>query len=158
MRPIYETEGDRQRQLSVSEIMSVFLGCRLVPMPPMSSIDYITQNLDGVATGLMEIKVRSYTPEEMDQRGGFFLSEKKLISIYGTTQALNLDFHLVVKAEKTILHLLLKHDKDWPRLERMTGGRFDRGDKKDVELLCLFPTTMFTRIEDDPASLPARSP
>ena len=145
-RPIYETETDRQRELSVAETVAVFIGGRLVKTRPMSSVDYIVQDVDGTATGLLEIKVRRYTPEEMDLMGGFFLSERKLLLIHSTAKHLKMDFHLVVKAENSILHLPLKDGKPWPKLERMTGGRFDRGDGKDVEVMCLFPIKMFTKV------------
>lgn len=154
-RPIYETENDRQRELSVAEMVSVFVGGKLVKTRPMSSIDYIVLDMDGVASGLMEIKVRRYTVEELDRMGGFFLSERKLLLIYATAKHMKVDFHLVVKTENCLLLLSLIDGKPWPKLERMTGGRFDRGDKKDVETMCLFPTTMFKRIDFDVAPVPA---
>lgn len=157
MRPIYETEADRQNQLSVEDIIAVFIGKKLVKTRQMASVDYVVQDLDGTAIGLMEVKVRKYTPEEMDALGGFFLSERKLLTVYSAVQALKMDFHLVVKTPKCLLHLCFDHDKPWPKLERKFGGRFDRGDEKDAETLCLFPTTMFTRIEDDPAFVPTAS-
>jgi len=146
-RPIYETEADRQRELSVAEIISVFIGGKLVKTRPMSSVDYIVQDVDGTASGLLEIKVRRYTPEQMEEMGGFFLSERKLLLIYSTAKHLKVDFHLVVQAENSLLHLSLKDGKAWPKLERITGGRFDRGDGKDVEVMCLFPIKMFTKVK-----------
>lgn len=157
-RPIYESEGDRQNQLSVAEIMAPILRSRLIKTPYLSAVDYVVQSLEGVATGLLEVKVRSYSPEEMDRMGGFFLSERKLLLVYDVVRTMKMDFHLVVKTPNCLLHLLFKDGKPWPRLERKFGGRFDRGDSKDAETLCLFPTTMFTRINDDPAPVPARSP
>lgn len=156
-RPIYETEADRQRELSVADMVAVFIGGRMIKTRNMSCADYLIQDMKGVMSGLLEIKVRRYTPEEMDTLGGFFLSEKKLILIYEVVTSLKLDFHLVVKTPNCLLHLRFDHDKPWPRLERKFGGRFDRSDSKDAEILCLFPTTMFTRINDDPAPVSASS-
>jgi hypothetical protein len=156
-RPIYETESDRQNQMSVADTISVFIGKKLVKTRQMASVDYVVEDLKGVATGLMEIKVRNYTPEQMDALGGFFLSERKLLIVYGVVQALKMDFHLVVKTPSCLLHMCLKYDSTWPKLERKFGGRFDRGDEKDAETVCLFPTTMFTRINDDIATVPAGS-
>lgn len=146
-RPIYETDHDRQRELSVAEVISTFIGGTLVKTRHLSSVDYIVQDVDGTASGLMEIKVRRYTPEQMDEMGGFFLSERKLLLIHYTAKYLKVDFHLVVQAEKNILHLTLKDGKHWPRLERITGGRFDRADRKDVEVMCLIPISMFTKVK-----------
>jgi hypothetical protein len=155
-RPIYETNADRQRELSVAEIMAPILRSKMVKTRHLSPIDFIVQSLEGVATGLMEVKVRRYTPEELDTMGGFFLSEEKLMVIYRTAKILKMDFHLVVQTPICLLHLCFKDGNSWPRLERTFGGRFDRGDSKDAETLCLFPTTMFTRIDNDPAPVPAR--
>lgn len=145
-RPIYETDEQREQQVSISAMVSMILGVRLVPTPRMASADYIVQNLKGVATGLMEIKVRSYSPEELDALGGFFLGERKLLAIHRAVVALNMDFHLVVVANKNILHLLLKADSPWPKLDRTYGGRTDRQDMKDEETLCLFPMRMFKNV------------
>lgn len=155
-RPIYENEADRQRELSVAEIMSLILRSRLCKTRSLSVVDYVVQSIEGTATGLMEIKVRRYTPEELDEMGGFFLSEAKLLAIHKMVKSLKMDFHLVVETPICLLHLCFQDGKPWPRLERKFGGRFDRGDKKDAEVLCLFPTTMFTRIDHDPAPVPAR--
>lgn len=146
-RPIYETESDRQRELPVAEIISVFIGGKLVKTRPLSSVDYIVQEVDGTASGLMEIKVRRYTPGQMEEMGGFFLSESKLLLIHSTAKHLKMDFHLVVQAEKNILHLQLKDGKAWPKLSRITIGRYERGDVKDVEVMCIFPVKMFTRVK-----------
>lgn len=157
-RPIYESEADRQRELSVAEIMAPILRSRLIRTRNLSAVDYVVQNLDGAATGLMEIKVRKYTPEQLDAMGGFFLSEAKLLAIHRIAKNLKMDFHLVVETPICLLHLCFQDDKSWPRLERTFGGRFDRGDSKDAETLCLFPTTMFTRISYDIEIVSARSP
>lgn len=146
-RPINETEADRQRELSVADIISVFIGCKLVKTRQLSCADYVVQSLDGVATGLMEIKVRKFNPEQMDERGGFFISEKKLIAAYKVVVPLKMDFHLVVQADKNILHLSLKDDKSWPKLERMKGGNYARNQNGDIETMCLFPTKMFTKVK-----------
>ena len=156
-RPIYETEADRQHQLSVGDIMAPILRSKLVKTRHLSSVDYIVESLEGVMTGLMEVKVRNYTPERLDELGGFFLSERKLLIVHQVAKSLKADFHLVVKTPNCLLHLCFKDGTPWPRLERTFGGRFDRGDSKDAETLCLFPTTMFTRIDYDPAPVPARS-
>lgn len=157
-RPVYETEADRQRELSVAEIMAPIIRGRLIKTRSLSAVDYVVQDIDGAATGLLEIKVRRYTPEELDDMGGFFLSEAKLLAIHKMVKSLKMDFHLVVETPICLLHLCLPDGKSWPRLERQFGGRFDRGDKKDAETLCLFPTTMFTRINHDPAPVSATSP
>lgn len=157
-RPIYETGANRKSEEPVAEIMALILRSRLERTRPLAIADYIVSSIDGVATGLMEIKVRRYTPEELDDMGGFFISEQKLLMIHEVCKMLRLDFHLVVKATNCLLHLCFHHGNPWPRLERKLGGRFDRGDQKDVERLCLFPTAMFTRIDDEPETVPARSP
>ena len=157
-RPIYESKADRQRELSVAEIIAPILRSRLIRTRNLSSVDYVVQDLDGAATGLMEIKVRKYTPEQLDAMGGFFLSEAKLLVIHKMARNLKMDFHLVVETPICLLHLCFPDGKPWPRLERTFGGRFDRNDSKDKEILCLFPTMMFTRINYDNATLPAGSP
>lgn len=146
-RPIYETEADRQRELSVAETIAVFIGGKLVKTRQLACADYVVQSLDGIATGLMEIKVRNLTPEDMDEKGGFFISEKKLILAYRTVMPLKMDFHLVVKAEKNILHLSIKDGKPWPKLKRMMGGNYARNQNGDIETMCLFPIKMFTKVE-----------
>jgi len=156
-RPIYETETNRQHQLAVGDTMAPIRRSRLVRTRYLSSVDYIVESIDGVLTGLMEVKVRNYTPERMDEMGGFFRSERKLLLIHQAAKSLKADFHLVVKTPNCLLHLCFEDGIAWPRLERTFGGRFDRNDSKDAETLCLFPTTMFTRIENDPAPVPARS-
>lgn len=157
-RPIYETEADRHNQMTVADTMAKILGKRLIKTRHLSAADYVVEDATGTATGLMEIKVRRYTAEELDAMGGFFLSERKLILVYKTVRLLKMDFHLVVKTPNCLLHLEFWDGIPWPILERKFGGRFDRGDHKDAETLCLFPTTMFTRIDDEPAPVSTGGP
>lgn len=157
-RPIYETGENRQSEEPIAEIMALILRSRLTRTRPLAVADYLVSSIDGLATGLMEIKVRHYTPEELDDMGGFFISEQKLLMIHEACRILRLDFHLVVKTTSCLLHLRFDHGTVWPRLKRKFGGRFDRGDSKDAERLCLFPTAMFTRVDDDTETIPARRP
>ena len=146
-RPIYETEENRQNEMSVAQKAAQIIGGRLIKARNMSSVDYLVEGEDGVINGLLEIKVRKYSPEEMDAKGGFFLRERKLLLIHATAKNLKADFHLVVKASNNLLHFSVLDGNTWPKLERMTGGRFDRQDEKDVEVMCLFPIRLFKKVE-----------
>ena len=154
----FETEQDRTREAEVARRIAPILGVNLIRTKPMCCVDYMVQDADGTATGLLEVRTRTYTAERLEELGGIFLSVSKLAAIYKVAKNLDMDFYYVVKTTNCLLHLCFGSGTTWPRLERTIGGRADKRYEQDVGPVYLFPTTMFTRIDDDIAPLPTGSP
>jgi hypothetical protein len=155
---VFETKEDRSREASVANRIAPILGVSLIRTRPLCCADYFVQDASGEVSGLMEIRTRTYTAERLGDMGGIFLPERKLKLLYKLTFCIHMDFYFVVKTTNCLLHLCFTSDKPWPRLDKTYGGRADKRYEQDEGTLYLFPTTLFTRIDDDPARLPATSP
>ena len=156
--PIFEKESDRTREAGIAERIGPILGVSLIRSKPLSCVDYFVQDADGAIGGLMEIRTRKYSAEKLNDLGGIFLPKRKLALIYKNSHNMGLDFYFVVKTTNCLLHLCFKSGNPWPRLEQTYGGRADKRYDQDTGILYLFPTTLFTRIDDEPAPLPTGSP
>ena len=156
---VFETKADRTREAEVAKRIAPVLGVSLIRTRPLCCADYFVQDASGEVSGLMEIRTRTYTAERLGEMGGIFLPERKLKLLYKLTFSIHMDFYFVVKTTNCLLHLCFPSDKDWPRLDKTYGGRTEnKRYDQDTGPLYLFPTTLFTRIDDDIAPLPARSP
>lgn len=157
---VFETEADLTREAAVAKRIGPILGVSLIKCKKLSHADYFVLDQNGEVTGIMEIRTRNYTAEQLNGWGGVFLPVDKLAAIYKAGANLNLDFYFVVKTTNCLLHLCFKSGTTWPRLEQTIGGRSNETLRavEDVGPVYLFPTTLFTRIDHDPAPLPTGSP
>ena len=157
---VFETKADLTREAAVAKQIGPILGVSLIKCKKLSHVDYFVLDQNGEVTGVMEIRTRNYTAEQLNGWGGVFLPVDKLRAIYKVCVNLNLDFYFVVKTTNCLLHLCFKSGTTWPRLEQTIGGRSNETLRavEDVGPVYLFPTTLFTRIDHDPAPLPTGSP
>jgi hypothetical protein len=155
---IFETNADIQREAGIAERIGPILGVSLIKCKKLCHADYFALDENREVCAIMEIRTRKYTAEQLDGWGGIFLPIGKLKSIYKVCANLNLDFYFVVKTTNCLLQWWFKSGTPWPVLERKYGGRADKRYDQDTGILYLFPTTLFTRIDDDPAPLSTGSP
>jgi hypothetical protein len=136
MRPIYERQADRERQDAIMRAFCDCYGCDAVVMPALCAWDYEIRYC-GEIVAVAEIKTRS-KPATLYPH--FMVKEEKV---------------QMVRAEgerRGIAPLLLVNYPDlraWARLDRVEystgmGGRWDRGDPADVEMMAYIPLAYFT--------------
>lgn len=129
-RPIYETPHDRQRQQAAAETFGAAINAQLVATPPKTRHDYDAFR-GGVMVGHIEIKCRT-TP--VDKYPTYTVAAHKVDALRG----LGLPAVIVVRWADAIGWC-------WPTDEthRAMGGRWDRGDPADREVVAHFPISAF---------------
>lgn len=133
-RPIYETAGDRSAQERVAQALRAALQCDLDPTPPLSPVDYIARR-SGALCGLVEVKVRR-TP--MRAYPTYMIALSKLAAMQSLAMVAGVPAILAVGWSDAI---------GWVKPEGITdvtgGGRQDRGDRRDQELVAHIPIEKF---------------
>jgi hypothetical protein len=128
MRPTYETEQDQSRERQIVERMCQQSGLRAVKLPQFEDVDFALLRGEQV-WGVVEIKCRGKHYPEM------FLSLKKCQALRDYA-ASGLQSRVIFATpegvySKKIGPLVLD---GWIGI----GGRKDRNDPKDVEMVCFF--------------------
>lgn len=133
-RPIYETASDLSRQDAVAQALRGALQCDLDVSAPLSPVDYVARR-EGRLVGLVEVKVRA---SPMRRYPTYVVSLAKL----ATMQAL-----AAVAGVPAIIAVGWSDAVGWARPDDVTdvtvGGRTDRSDRRDVELVGHIPISKF---------------
>ena len=127
-RPTYETEGDRQRELEVAEVLARKGGMKPIKLKEFSNVDFALMKGDAV-WGVIEVKVRNKLYPQM------MLSLHKVQSLRDYA-ALGLEARVVYATPEGIYVKKVGPERidGWIGF----GGRTDRGDEADQELMVFF--------------------
>ena len=135
MRPIYETAQDRQREDGVREYISNNYACTYIKSDRLATVDGYLYNPDQDLTAVVEIKCRNnahnkyltYMISAVKWRNGLQLAKDRGVI-----------FLLVVSFTDGIYVTKVKDS-----YEIKQGGRYDRGDSKDIENCVYIPMSDF---------------
>lgn len=139
MRPIYETSQDVCREAEVAARIATRWRAKAKKLPARYVLDFaLLRGSDLVA--LVEIKVRS-TP--MHRYPTFMLSLAKLITAREVARAARVPGFVVVQWADALAFVPVDSEPAFISV----GGRNDRNDSDDTELVVHFPVHQFRVVE-----------
>lgn len=139
MRPIYETNGDIQRQIDVLESLP---NHRYKLLPKLAGMDAILIDQDN-NLAVAEVKDRTANkPQPSTLYPTYMISLKKVREAQKYID-MNIDAFLIVKwSDRTVwLPFDAPHTEGW-------GGRWDRGDKRDKEKVCFYDAELYRDLDE----------
>ena len=135
MRPLYETQQDRDNEQNMARIIEGQFDCSLTKMPIKLSLDYMATR-DGTAVAFIEARQRK-TP--MQQYSTYMISLYKVMMASTLTQATGLPCFLAVQWSDMAGICKLPSDD----MSIRTGGTTRRGDAQDIEPMAYFDVANF---------------
>ena len=138
IRPLYETQQDRDNEQSMACIIEGQFDCSLTKMPIKLSLDYMATR-DGSAVAFIEARQRK-TP--MQQYPTYMISLYKVMMASALTQTTGLPCFLAVQwSDKAGICRLPSESMDI-----RIGGTTRRGDAQDIEPMAYFDVANFKTI------------
>lgn len=135
MRPLYETQQDRDNEQALSSIIERQFNCQLTKMPIKLSLDFMATR-DGSAVAFIEARQRK---TKMLQYPTYMISLYKVMMANTLTQATGLPCFLAVQwSDAAGICKLPAKDMDI-----QTGGTMRRGDPQDIEPVAYFDVASF---------------
>jgi hypothetical protein len=138
MRPIYETVSDRQREDEVRQYLVETYKCNYKKTAILSGVDGYLYDEDDVPAAVIEIKCRN---NAHDKYPTYMISASKWRNARLLAKDDNIPFLLVVRFTDGVY--AVKGNTEYPTAK---GGRYDRGDAKDVEECMYIPLEKFKKI------------
>jgi len=135
MRPMYETQQDRDNEQALSRIIERQFNCQLTKMPIKLSLDFMATR-NGSAVAFIEARQRK---TKMLQYPTYMISLYKVMMANTLTQATGLPCFLAVQWSDTAGICKLP-SKD---MDIQTGGTMRRGDPQDIEPMAYFDVASF---------------
>lgn len=141
-RPIYETAEDQSREAqTLREFVLHFPDMTFKKTPPLHSADYELYGPDDYKA-YVEVKNRT---NEYRKYPTYMISKSKIDSILELATSEGCKAGLVIRWSDSIGYINLQ---DYvAHSEVGTGGRWDRGDRQDVESVYYCPIEAFTILE-----------
>jgi len=138
VRPIYETDQDRDREREVCSYLQSQLNCVFKPADRLSNVDGFLCSNDGEMSAVVEIKTRR---NAKDKYPTYMLSAAKWRNGLEVGKIYGVPFVLIVKFTDGVYAIALS-DKHKTSL----GGRYDRGDARDTEECIYIPIEKFHKV------------
>lgn len=135
MRPLYETQQDRDNEQQIADVIMAEFNCQLTKMPIKLSLDYMATR-DGAAVAFIEARRRK-TP--MQQYPTYMISLYKVMMAQSLTQATGLPCFLAVQWSDHVGICRLPADS----MTIQMGGTLRRGDPQDIEPVAYFDVASF---------------
>jgi hypothetical protein len=144
MRPLYETPESLERESALAMSLEVLWGVKCRKLPIKYGLDFALIR-DKRVIGFAELKSRNgYSSDELDARGGVFLSMDKLEHVARYTSLTGLPVFFVVELKDGIFACKFT---DKPKFTLAFGGRSDRDDWQDVEPIGLISLNQFKKLD-----------
>lgn len=137
---IYETQANEAEERRVAAYVQTVYDVAMHKTPRFAVVDYIATR-DGAPVGLVEIKCRSMSIEEVDQRGGYLISLNKLKKMRMLSEMLKVPSVLVVRFDKKIYEYITN---DFGYDGVVPFNRNDRPDER--EMAAVLHTTRFRKM------------
>lgn len=142
-RPIYETQADLSNEAAVLQLLSKKWKATFHKLPIRYHLDYAATNQNGTVVAYVEIKVRKYTMQQINNWGGYMLSVAKLQAAQELCRISKAVFILVVKCADAIYWVKIT---DYAQFPVVIAGRKDRKDSQDIEPCVMIPMQNFTSL------------
>lgn len=141
-RPLYETEANLSAEREIAEAVAKVERCELEKLPPRHPLDYVLLR-NGNVSALMEVKDRTCSMEQIDKWGGYMISLGKYAMAQALCKAGGFELILAVRAKGVIHCATFFAPETFPV---KLGGRSDRGDPRDRELVTFIPVSRFKQL------------
>jgi len=139
MRPIYEKQSDIENELGVARDISAAWMCDVYKLPPLESADFAIE-VNGEYVGLIEIKCRNYSYDQLDKMGGLIISKRKVDAVFNLAKEHDVFVVLAVRLSGVVY---VMSRRILPDFEVIRAGRRDRNDPQDIEECYLIPMLCF---------------
>lgn len=133
-RPIYQTPEQRTRERWFGALTACKWGCEFEQMPDLNSYDLKLFRKNQLMA-LLEIKTRDFPSKKYPT---FIVSSSKWNTIKKAGIELGVPVFLVVAYHDVFVFIKVDFDPD-----THMGGRYDRGDAADEELMVRIPLKSF---------------
>ena len=130
MRPMYETQGDLNKEEALVDKLEKAWSCYFHKLPIKYNLDYIIfKNNEPIA--LVEIRIRSKDMDYYDALGGCMMDLHKWVAAKDFSAVSGFPFLFVAQTSDGVWHTTIN---DFTKHSGVIyTGRKDRGDKNDVE-------------------------
>jgi hypothetical protein len=105
----------------------------------MESADFAIE-VSGEYVGLMEVKCRTYSDDQLDKMGGVIISKRKVEAVFNLAKEHDVFVVLAVRLSGVIYVMSRRILSDF---EVIKAGRRDRNDPQDIEECYLIPMSCF---------------
>jgi len=129
-RPVYENVDDRSREQDIADLLADRWGCLILKMPRLCVVDRMAF-IGGEAKAWLEIKCRT---NAFDKYPTYMISARKIYDGVHLSRITKVPFILVVSWSDCVKYIRV--DKVYPL---RVGGRYDRNDALDEEVVCDIP-------------------
>lgn len=141
-RPFYETDESMAQELAVMEKVCHAWRCNAAKLPIKYHLDYALHR-DKDIIAWLEIRVREYSFEKLEELGGYMLSLSKWDAAMTLNTVTKRPFVLVVKATDATRAAVFE---DMPVLSPSISGRGKPRDWQDTEPCVFIPISEFKRV------------
>lgn len=138
---IYETQANEAEERRVAAYVQTVYDVDMHKTSQFAVVDYIASRY-GQVVGLVEIKCRNMSIEEIDARGGYLISLTKLNKMRVLSEMIKAPSVLVVKFKDTIYEYITQ---DFGYDGVVPFNRNDRPDER--EMAAVIYTTRFRRMK-----------
>ena len=135
MRPLYETQADRDNEAAMADILERRFDCSLTKMPIKYSLDFMATR-DGSAVAFIEVRHRK---TQMMQYPTYMLSMFKVLRAAELHQMTGLPCFLAVQWSDAAGMCSLPPEA----MDVRMGGSTRRNDPQDIEPMVHFPIGEF---------------
>jgi len=135
MRPVYETNEDREKEASVWKYLTNKYDCSYSLAPSLSQVDGFLYKADGSLAAIVEIKNRR---NKKNKYPTYMLSARKWKAGIKISNHYEVPFILVVNFTDGVYFTKLTE-----KVSFGVGGRYDRNDSMDVEECVYIPMDKF---------------
>lgn len=136
MRPVYETDENREQEEKISTYLADKWGCEVAKMPPRYEVDRVFLK-DGKPVAWVEIKRRKRTLMQFDT---VWLGAHKAVMGVNLSKLSGLPFFYAIGCNDCVAYIKVEGV-----YEMRFGGRKDRGDWQDMEPVLEIPSHTFTK-------------
>lgn len=147
-RPFYETQNDREKEFKVAQSVATLWGYTALKLKPACEVDYALTLFDDIK-GVMEIKCRNYSYDQLDRLGGYMLSCHKMSALRRWHTDFPIGIAIVIELTDGIYCWTIQSGIAIERFSKIKmTGRKDRNDPQDIEPCVLIPMGKFRKILD----------
>jgi len=136
VRPLYETEDDREQEGVFIEGICTAWRCQARKLPMHYKLDFALMR-NGIVKAFLEMKVRNYAKGDF---ATYMVSMAKVLAAREYSAFANVPSLLAVRWNDVSGFIALNNMKDF---EIGFGGRGDRGDSQDMEPVVFIPINNF---------------